>query len=292
MPHRPQHHQATAGRHTRAYPCLNLAWWASVSTPWAGHSFLLFPEWTPAPDIGPYPDSSGTIGFGAFGKGAWFNSRWSKSWTSQSSTRSCTPSPWLLLHGGRTATLRVCFNRDYRSVVDCIHSGTSHCPHTFSHAGLPQTGPKGGTPPHTHPSVTQQADTTHYLHTSLPLSTRSAYLSAARSSTHFCTLTTASTRMALPYQRLSTPSCSSLPTLPTPSGLSYLDVFTYSISTGASLTPRRGLEDTYPPAGHQARARVPARPPPPYYPLPSTSIPLTPQPPLPRLPNNFGWASW
>ena len=141
--------------------------------------------------------------------------------------------------GENWATLRVCFNRDYRSVVDCIHSGTSHCPHTFSHAGLPQTGPKGGTPPHTHPSVTQQADTTHYLHTSLPLSTRSAYSSAARSSTHFCTLTTASTRMALPYQRLSTPSCSSLPTSPTPSGLSYLDVFTYSISTGASLTPRR-----------------------------------------------------
>ena len=124
--------------------------------------------------------------------------------------------------GENWATLRVCFNCDYRSVVDCIHSGTSHCPHTFSHAGLPQTGPKGGTPPHTHPSVTQQADATHYLHTSLPLSTRSAYSSAARSSTHFCTLTTASTRMALPYQRLSTPSCSSLPTSPTPSGLSYL----------------------------------------------------------------------
>ena len=65
-------------------------------------------------------------------------------------------------------------------------------------------------------------------------------------------------------------------------------VFTYSISTGASLTPRRGLEDANPPAGHQASARVPARPPPPYYPLPSTSIPLTPQPPLPRSPNNLG----
>ena len=33
---------------------------------------------------------------------------------------------------------------------------------------------------------------------------------------------------------------------------------------------------------------MPARPPPPYYPLPSMSIPLTPQPPLPQLPNNLG----
>lgn len=47
---------------------LDIHWWTAFATPWSGHSFFLLPDWTPAPDLDLYTDSSGTIGYGAYCK--------------------------------------------------------------------------------------------------------------------------------------------------------------------------------------------------------------------------------
>ena len=54
---------------------LNIHWWMAFATPWPGRSFFLLPDWTPAPDLDLYTDSSGTIGYGTYYNGQWFNSR-------------------------------------------------------------------------------------------------------------------------------------------------------------------------------------------------------------------------
>ena len=110
---------------------LDFTWWNLFTTPWAGRSFFLLPEWTPAPHIHLYTDSSGSIGFGAFWEGDWLNGRWSPAEAGRSiQFKELYPitlaaAAW----GHRWGTLRVLFLCDNRAVVDCIHSGTSHCPH-------------------------------------------------------------------------------------------------------------------------------------------------------------------
>ena len=56
---------------------LDLRWWQEFATPWNGRSFFLLPDWTPSPHLELFTDSSGTIGFGAYCQGEWFNGRWS-----------------------------------------------------------------------------------------------------------------------------------------------------------------------------------------------------------------------
>ena len=55
---------------------LDIQWWTAFTTPWSGRSFFLLPNWTLAPDLELYTDSSGTIGYGAYCNGEWFNGRW------------------------------------------------------------------------------------------------------------------------------------------------------------------------------------------------------------------------
>ena len=56
---------------------LDIHWWKAFTTPWSGRSFFLLPDCTPAPDLDLLMDSSGSIGFGAYCQGEWFNGRWS-----------------------------------------------------------------------------------------------------------------------------------------------------------------------------------------------------------------------
>ena len=80
---------------------LDLAWWQAFATPWNGQSFFLLLQWTPSPDLELFTDSSGTIGYGAYCQGQWFNGRW----TSEQLHHSIqwkelyTPSCWQPLHG-------------------------------------------------------------------------------------------------------------------------------------------------------------------------------------------------
>ena len=54
----------------------DLDWWLAFATPWNGRSLFLSPRWTPSPDLELYTDSSGSIGYGAYCQGQWFNGRW------------------------------------------------------------------------------------------------------------------------------------------------------------------------------------------------------------------------
>ncbi len=110
---------------------LDIQWWQAFATPWTGRSFFLLPYWTPAPDLDLFTDSSGTIGYGAFMAGEWFNSRW----TPDQAPRSIQ---WKELYpmvlsaatwGHRWSTLKIRFLCDNQAVVSCVVSGTSHCPH-------------------------------------------------------------------------------------------------------------------------------------------------------------------
>ena len=56
---------------------LDLEWWQAFATPWSGRSFFLLPDWTSYPNLQLYTDSSGTVGYGAYCQGEWFNSWWS-----------------------------------------------------------------------------------------------------------------------------------------------------------------------------------------------------------------------
>ena len=69
------------------------------------------------------------------------------------------------------ATLRVCFNCDNRSVVDCIHSGTSHCPHTFHMQASRRQAPKVALHPTPIPVLPNKLirHTTCILHSHFPL---------------------------------------------------------------------------------------------------------------------------
>ena len=110
---------------------LDIHWWQAFTTPWSGRSFFLLPNWTPAPDLDLYTDSSGSIGFGAYWCGEWFNGHWPPELAERSiQFKELYPivlaaSVW----GHRWATLRVRFLCDNQAVVHCIVSGSSHCPH-------------------------------------------------------------------------------------------------------------------------------------------------------------------
>ena len=113
---------------------LDLQWWHKFVTPWNGRSFFLLPGWVPSPDLQLFTDSSGTIGFGAYCQGEWFNGRWTQAQLEQSIQ-------WKELYpivlaaaawGHRWSTLRIRLLCDNEAVAHCLVSGTSHCPHLMS----------------------------------------------------------------------------------------------------------------------------------------------------------------
>ena len=113
---------------------LDLRWWQEFATPWNGRSFFLLPDWTPAPHLQLFTDSSGTIGFGAYCQGEWFNGRWTAAQLERSiQWRELYPivlaaAVW----GHRWCTLRIRLLCDNLAIVRCLISGSSHCPHVMS----------------------------------------------------------------------------------------------------------------------------------------------------------------
>ena len=110
---------------------LNIQWWQAFMIHWSGWSFFLLPDWTPAPDLDLYTDSSGATGFGAYCCGDWFNGCWPPELTDRSiQFKELYPivlaaSVW----GHRWAILRIRFLCDNQVVVYSIVSGSSHCSH-------------------------------------------------------------------------------------------------------------------------------------------------------------------
>ena len=113
---------------------LDLQWWTAFVTPWNGRSFFLLPHWTPSPDLNLYTDSAGSIGFGAFCRGEWFNGRWTDQQRHHSIQWKELYPIVLAAHiwGKQWSTLRLRFLCDNNAIVHCISSGTSHCPHIMS----------------------------------------------------------------------------------------------------------------------------------------------------------------
>jgi len=102
-----------------------------LQLPWSGRSFFLLPNWTPAPDLDLYTDSSGTIGYGAYCNGQWFNGGWTLE-QSNFSIQYKELYPIVLASsvcGHNWRTLKVRFICDNQAVVHSTIAGTSHCPH-------------------------------------------------------------------------------------------------------------------------------------------------------------------
>ena len=106
----------------------DIRWWKTFATPWNGTSFMLHPDWTPAPDIQLFTDSSGTIGFGAFYDGLWFNAHWSPEQLAMSiQWKELYPIILAaLVWGNRWSAKKILFFSDNQAVVSCIRTGTSH----------------------------------------------------------------------------------------------------------------------------------------------------------------------
>ena len=92
---------------------------------------LFLPSPRPSPDLKLYTDSSGSIGYGAYCQGSWFNGHWSQEQLHHSIQ-------WKELYpivlavcvwGRRWTTLRIRLHCDNQAIVHCLNSGTSHCPH-------------------------------------------------------------------------------------------------------------------------------------------------------------------
>ena len=110
---------------------LDLDWWSAFVSPWTGRSFFLLTQWTPAPNLHLYTDSSRSTGFGAYCNGEWFNGRWSTTQAGHSiQYKELYPIVLAAFTWGyRWSTLKIRFACDNQAVVECITSGTSHCPH-------------------------------------------------------------------------------------------------------------------------------------------------------------------
>ena len=52
---------------------LDIEWWPSFLPGWDGVYFFDLPEWAPVPDLFLSTDASGSIGYGVFYSGEWFN---------------------------------------------------------------------------------------------------------------------------------------------------------------------------------------------------------------------------
>ena len=109
----------------------DLAWWRAFARPWSGRSFFLSPQWTPAPDLHLYTDSSGSLGFGAYCHGRWFMGEWDEEQMAHSiQWKELYPIVMAaMVWGSEWSTLRILLWCDNQAVVQCITSGTSHCPH-------------------------------------------------------------------------------------------------------------------------------------------------------------------
>ena len=74
------HHHITLTAGARA----DIKWWQDFLPGWNGVSLMLQADWQTAADLNLFTDASGTLGFGAYFKGAWIMGTWSKEQLSRS----------------------------------------------------------------------------------------------------------------------------------------------------------------------------------------------------------------
>jgi len=105
----------------------DLTWWLEALTAWNGKSFLLFNEWTPAPDFELQTDASGSWGYGAYFQGRWLNGSWPEELQLLSIEFKELYAIVTACHtwGHEWTRRRIRFHCDNAAVVACIKSGTS-----------------------------------------------------------------------------------------------------------------------------------------------------------------------
>ena len=101
--------------------------WSLFLSSWNGRGFFLWSEWSPPPDFQLSSDASGSLGYGAFFNGHWFNGAWSPV---QGLRHITYKELYLILlasvmWGPRWSSRRVLFKCDNEAVVAVINSGTS-----------------------------------------------------------------------------------------------------------------------------------------------------------------------
>ena len=112
----------------------DLHWWHSFLESWNGRSFLMSPRWLPNSVLRLFTDSSGSIGYGAYFQGHWFNGRWPQHVLHRSiQWKELFPivlaaATW----GPQWSTKRILFLSDNEAVVAALSSGTSHSPDIMS----------------------------------------------------------------------------------------------------------------------------------------------------------------
>ena len=128
------HHYVTLNSGCR----MELKMWHSFLRQWNGLYFFLDREITKAIDMEFFTDASGSIGFGAFYKGQWFQGEWPDNMKLNSETKGTGLSIALLeLYPIVVAALvwghlwhkkRILVHCDNSAVVDIINKGRSRCP--------------------------------------------------------------------------------------------------------------------------------------------------------------------
>ena len=105
----------------------DIEWWRSLLPVWDGVYFFDLPEWAPVPDLLLSTDASGSIGYGAYCSGEWFNGMWSSTQRSNSiAYKELFPIVLAcLVWGEKWRNCRIQFCSDNQSVVAIISSGTS-----------------------------------------------------------------------------------------------------------------------------------------------------------------------
>ena len=106
---------------------LDVKWWRDFLPSWDGVYFFDLPEWSPVPDLFLSTDASGSLGYGAFYSGAWFNGSWSPSQQGLSiAYKELFPIVLAcFVWGDQWRNRRIQFCCDNQSVVAIISSGTS-----------------------------------------------------------------------------------------------------------------------------------------------------------------------
>ena len=108
----------------------DILWWLKFAGSWNGTAFFQDPTWTPAPQFQLFTDASGTLGYGAYWKGAWF----SQAWPAQLSSK---PIEWKELYaivmeaetwGHQWSGKRLLFHCDNQAIVQIWQSGLSRSP--------------------------------------------------------------------------------------------------------------------------------------------------------------------
>ena len=106
---------------------LDLTWWCEFFHSWNGHSFLLYPQWAPVPDLQISSDAAGSIGYGAILGQEWFVGVWSSAQMPLSiAYKELFPVALAAsLWGHQWSAKRVEFCSDNTAVVEVLRSGTS-----------------------------------------------------------------------------------------------------------------------------------------------------------------------